>query len=1016
MDKFAEIAHDGLAFSDELIEIEPSLNGAEFLPMEMNSKFAFSPAHEIDTAEELRIELDSLKAKMKPFLENYAPPVKPLRSRLPIKKAKWRIQTSDDEKDFSSVLQGLGNWDEVDLPHFGAPVGKAFTFYYCVFDELQSFDLPFLFLCFKGIDYKASVYWNGRFVGSHEGFFAPFEFQITPYVHVGKNVLIVAVENDTVQSQGGEKFYAATGLGFDDSKTGWHHCPPGMGIYQDMYLEARNEMAVTDIFVRPSQNLEDAECWVEVNGSHDMNEECKLSLSVYGQNFTETVFENLTYYPSTNLQVGMGDTLTEANVKANNRYNKPMPMPVRQGCNLYRIPFKIENARCWNNASPWLYQIQVKLTNSDGTLLDIQTRQFGMRTFCMDTMDTLKGRFELNGTPVKLRGANTMGHEQQCIYKNDFEQLIEDILLAKLCNMNFLRITQRPVQPELYDYCDCLGLMIQTDLPLFGVINRRQFCEGIRQAEEMERLIRSHPCCVIVTYINEPFPNAGNQPHRCVTRNELEDFITAAGIAVRLNNPDRVIKPIDGDYNPPEKTGLPDNHCYPCWYNAHGIDIGRLHKGYWMPTKSGWHHGCGEFGAEGLDPVDVMRRYYPKEWLPQTPEEEKSWSPSSIVNAQTGSFHYFFFKRPSSLAEWVKKSQRHQAWSTKIMTEAFRRDKLMNTFAIHLFIDAFPSGWMKAIMDVERTPKPAYFAYRNALSPLLVSLRTDRFSYFSGEIINLECYLCNDNSEIPVNAVLKYYAEYDKTVLCSGEKKAKISACSNDFQGNISISAPAISTRGVLQVYAALFTENGEFINQSVQDIKVLPKNNEQVNRNISVLSKTGDAAKLIKQLGMEVITKVSEKSVILIDSFDDYKMRCDELDLYVNTGGKLLFIDLPIGEHSIADSKVEVRPCPMLPVHFAAVNEQNTKMLEFEGMDFSHWYDEEIGYITPLADNVFVSDNFEPLLVGATASDSNHWGTALIAGEKSFGKGTISIALIKLTDRVRTNPTARDFIRKLLE
>jgi len=30
-------------------------------------------------------------------------------------------------------------------------------------------------------------------------------------------------------------------------------------------------------------------------------------------------------------------------------------------------------------------------------------------------------------------------------------------LLAKICNMNFLRLTQRPVQPEVYDYCDRLG-------------------------------------------------------------------------------------------------------------------------------------------------------------------------------------------------------------------------------------------------------------------------------------------------------------------------------------------------------------------------------------------------------------------------------------------------------------------------------------------------------------------------------------------------------------------------------
>lgn len=67
--------------------------------------------------------------------------------------------------------------------------------------------------------------------------------------------------------------------------------------------------------------------------------------------------------------------------------------------------------------------------------------------------------------------------------------------------------------------------------------------------------------------------------------------------------------------------------------------------------------------------------------------------------------------------------------------------------AIHLFIDAWPSGWMKSIMDCKRIPKQAYFAYRDALAPLLVSLRTDRFAYTAGETIQIEAFLCNDTAK-----------------------------------------------------------------------------------------------------------------------------------------------------------------------------------------------------------------------------------------------------------------------------
>ena len=176
------------------------------------------------------------------------------------------------------------------------------------------------------------------------------------------------------------------------------------------------------------------------------------------------------------------------------------------------------------------------------------------------------------------------------------------------------------------------------------------------------------------------------------------------------------------------------------WYNGHGIDIGRLNKDYWLSVKPDWYYGCGEYGAEGLDFAEVMREEYPKEWI------EETFNPKNIVRAQTGDFHYFFYDTPDTLDEWVEKSHEFQSFATQIMTEAFRRDNRMISNAIHLYIDAWPSGWMKTIMDCRLNPKPAYFAYRNALEPIMVSLRADRFTYFSGEKIKIEAYICNDSN------------------------------------------------------------------------------------------------------------------------------------------------------------------------------------------------------------------------------------------------------------------------------
>jgi len=51
----------------------------------------------------------------------------------------------------------------------------------------------------------------------------------------------------------------------------------------------------------------------------------------------------------------------------------------------------------------------------------------------------------LNGKGIKLRGANTMGAFQRCVMRKDWQQLTDDILLAKITHMNYIRIAQTEV-------------------------------------------------------------------------------------------------------------------------------------------------------------------------------------------------------------------------------------------------------------------------------------------------------------------------------------------------------------------------------------------------------------------------------------------------------------------------------------------------------------------------------------------------------------------------------------------
>ncbi len=749
MDKFNAIANTKIIEREGIFCREPEPFEEKLVKLEnSNKKFDFT--ENISTKEELYALLDEAREKVKPFLADYC-----------------RVQDKGVTRREIKEFEAGGK--TVVIPDYGGPTGNAVKTYVHKFD-LDKKENKHYRIYFQSVDYIAFVYINGCCVGTHEGFFGSFFFDITNDVKSGENELKIVVKNDFVylgnehqwggEAVQGDKLYAATGPGWDDPEQGWHHCPPGFGIIGKVYLDECDDFFINDIFVRvlPDFSLE---AWVDVYDFTYDGKDIDMSVSVYGQNFEKIVFENM--------QVDLG-----AKTKVKNKNN------------IFKVPFKIKDAKIWNNDTPWLYKIVVEVRYGD--IVQVKTRQFGVRTFTQDVVNVPKGKFYLNGKEIKLRGANTMGFEQQDVMNGNFNQLIDDILLAKLCNMNFLRLTQRPVQEEIYDYCDRLGIMIQTDLPLFGVMRKTKFAEGVRQAEEMEKLVRSHPCCIVDTFINEPFANGRDEPHRHMTRDEMEDFFAACKLVIKLNNPERVVKSVDGDYDPP-CDDMPDNHCYNFWYNNHAVLLGRYIKGYWLKIKKDWCYGCGEFGTEGLDPVDLMKRRYPKEWI------REPFDPCNILKSQTGTNGRVFYPKQNSIEEWVEASQNYQAFADKMQAEFFRRDPLCVSFAVHLFIDAWPAGWMKTIMDCERTPKKAYFAYRNALTPVLLSFRTDRTTFYDGETVKIESYLSNDlNSDVNGTVTYVLVNSRGETVLSKTEKIGQ-KACGTGYVHTVEFKIDGVEDR-----------------------------------------------------------------------------------------------------------------------------------------------------------------------------------------------------------------------------
>lgn len=856
--------------------------------------YRFPSSNKISNVDEVKTELSKLKKQYEPFLRDLTVPFQEVRKRIPISKMDFRYENSKDCADFNRLLEGEGEWQEVAIPYYHGPQGISTAWYRTEVNiPADFFKLPVIMLHFNGADYYTDAYINGHHVGFHEGMLDEFEFNIKKYARPGKNVILVKLRNDYSMLGGegkirywGNKLAASNSPGWDDPYSGWTCCPAGYGLYQDVYIESRSEPYISDVFCRPLIDESAVELWVELDLENGRKaDDFLLKLNLFGQNFDAHI---------------LVDSLKPIRVEGGRVLNKTM------------IKIPKSQLKLWNPESPWLYQMRVSLYDKTGTqLLDNKKQQFGMRHFEISEKSNPKGRFFLNNKEVRLRGTNTMGFLQKDVMAHNWNQLVDDLLLTKLTNMNFIRTTQRIVQKEVYEYADKLGMMMQADLPLFAYVNQKQYTQIITQAGNIERVLRNHPSVIVMSYINEPMADV--QAH-AISRYAYENLFEALNVVIHNENPERAVKYIDGDYQAPSN-GYPDNHCYNIWYDGHGVDLDVMSRGGWMPISKGWMFGCGEFGAEGLDHESLINRCYPPEW--KRKEADGTWSPkymeTEFSTSQTYKMHWNWFETQHTLKDWIRESQAHQAWGIEMVSKSFRRMSRMNSFAVHLFIDAWPNGWMKAIMDCERNPKPAWYAYRDALTPLSVQVVCERLRCFTGDKVPFQVWICNDTHLSPTTT-LKYTLEVDGRVVNSGYSKAVVPSIKEGsaFQGFLNVDMPKVHHRSKVKVRVGLFDENGTMLHEDEAVCDVFPQEKARNHVSIRLLGRDCDANALIDAFKISKIQekgKINNQELVLVSDSVAMVSHIGELKQAVEQGARVLVLKNAISGIDKVLDNVSVNP-----------------------------------------------------------------------------------------------------------
>ena len=991
-DRFIQIAAGGKKMTGEVKRLKeilpPMIERAELSPVDEKYSLTSPVFNEEKEYQNFLKEKQELKNYYRPFLENYAQKIQ--KDERYIVDFKYRKETEDDKRDFTLVLNGKGEWEDIKIPHYVGPDGRWNAFYLTTLN-IKKVDGKFYVLDFEAVDYIAEVYLNGRLVGRHTGFFAPFSIDVTQNIIDGDNQLLVVVKNDltstavTVDGKPhyGDKIYGATHFGYDEPMLGWHHCPAGAGIYGKVKLSTVNASRITDIFV--DTDIDKGEITINTTvftyAYKTLN--YKVYYTVEGRNFKQTVVENVE--------------------------GKTDPFTTDENYLTHKLALK--DFKLWTQKTPYLYEITVTLADENGNIVDKAQTHFGMRKFFMDENSTPKGAFYLNNERIILRGTNEMGHLPLCVIRNDYEQLIDDILIAKVAGLNFYRMTQRPVFSDIYTYFDMLGMLCQSDFPLFSYLKPSAVGEALKQVREMELLTRNHPSVIVETFCNETLDKtAWGREQYNLSRYEIEKFFNASKEVVEIYNPKRVIKYNEGDYAPIEKThGISDFHCYTYWYISHGMPRGKLIKGYIPPIRPDWMTGCGEFGVDGLDRYELMKKYCPEDWYPENIDD--LWSPVPIAKQQCYRMHGNFFPEPNTAREWIENSREWQRIATKDYVHILRRrvDYIEST-AVHLLIDAWPCGWTKTLVDVDRIPKPAYYSFKEANIPVRLILRRDKYVVYEGSSVETEIYALNDlacDKEVTAFVSVYFNGEEVNSYRVTGVAKA----VSSTYLGEIKTQVP-LGYIGEIKVVSKLVNGNEETFDEAIYYTKNI------VNKSTVTPKLLGERVQSIKEV---CGGKATDKVIIVDDDyFFDYK---EELEKKAFDGARLIVVtNKPLnilGEDIVF--RIHTLEEEVAANNLVYRNKDSKFTAEFDELDFKNFYNKKQDYQDLTAWFKFDWEGAEEILYQyKSVNDPKynlHKAHRLVAGLKKHGKGEVILTTLSCLDGcLGVNPVLDKFVINLIE
>ncbi|MFV8326635.1 glycoside hydrolase family 2 TIM barrel-domain containing protein [Flavobacterium sp. ZS1P14] len=427
---------------------------------------------------------------------------------------KYAVNLKEASKDFYKGK--VSGWDTIEVPSnwelkgYDNPIYKSAVYpfrpinppfipkdYNGVGSYQRSFTVPenwkdmTVTLHFGGVSSGFQVWLNGEFLGYGEDSCLPSEFDITPYLKEGENVVSVQV------------IRWADGSYLEDQDH-WRVS----GIQREVFIMAEPKLRIQDFFYQTKLDKEYKDAVFQLRPKVENLTGIKIKDYTFQAQLYDA--DNVPLFKEP-LQKPVIDMINESYPRLDN---------VRFGM------FKetIKNPLKWSSEVPNLYTLVMTLKDPNGNITEVKSCKVGFRSV---EFSKENGKMLINGKETYVYGINRHDHNPIRGKALTREDIKEDITTIKKFNFNLIRTSHYPNDPYFYDLCDQYGIMVmdEANQETHGIGGKLSNDPKWTNAylERMTRMVyrdKNHPSVVFWSLGNE----GGKGPNHAAMAGWVHDF------------------------------------------------------------------------------------------------------------------------------------------------------------------------------------------------------------------------------------------------------------------------------------------------------------------------------------------------------------------------------------------------------------------------------------------------------------------------------------------------------------